>query len=113
MFFIDLLFFSDRPLARLNPTENLRCASHAGASLPDAGLAGCRLDAVVKPCGVGAGIVICRCPITPHRNATQREGAKNRMTTPKIAIVTGAGTGVGRAAALALMKAGYVVALAG
>ncbi len=35
------------------------------------------------------------------------------MTTPKIAIVTGAGTGVGRAAALALMKAGYVVALAG
>jgi NAD(P)-dependent dehydrogenase (short-subunit alcohol dehydrogenase family) len=35
------------------------------------------------------------------------------MTTPRIAIVTGAGTGVGRAAALALMKAGYVVALAG
>jgi NAD(P)-dependent dehydrogenase (short-subunit alcohol dehydrogenase family) len=34
-------------------------------------------------------------------------------TTEKIAIVTGAGTGVGRAAALALMKAGYVVALAG
>ena len=33
--------------------------------------------------------------------------------TPKIAIVTGAGTGVGRAAALALMSAGYVVALAG
>ena len=33
--------------------------------------------------------------------------------TQKISIVTGAGTGVGRAAALALMKAGYVVALAG
>ena len=33
--------------------------------------------------------------------------------TQKIAIVTGAGTGVGRAVALALMKAGYVVALAG
>jgi NAD(P)-dependent dehydrogenase (short-subunit alcohol dehydrogenase family) len=31
----------------------------------------------------------------------------------KIAIVTGAGTGVGRAAALALMKAGYSVVLAG
>jgi NAD(P)-dependent dehydrogenase (short-subunit alcohol dehydrogenase family) len=31
----------------------------------------------------------------------------------RIAIVTGAGTGVGRAAALALMKAGFVVALAG
>ena len=31
----------------------------------------------------------------------------------KVAIVTGAGTGVGRAAALALMKAGFSVALAG
>jgi NAD(P)-dependent dehydrogenase (short-subunit alcohol dehydrogenase family) len=31
----------------------------------------------------------------------------------KVAIVTGAGTGVGKAAALALMKAGYAVALAG
>lgn len=31
----------------------------------------------------------------------------------KIAIVTGAGTGVGRAASLALMNAGFVVALAG
>jgi NAD(P)-dependent dehydrogenase (short-subunit alcohol dehydrogenase family) len=35
------------------------------------------------------------------------------MTTPKIALVTGAGTGVGRAAALALMKASYLVTLAG
>ena len=34
-------------------------------------------------------------------------------TTPKIALVTGAGTGVGRAAALALMKAGFTVVLAG
>ena len=33
--------------------------------------------------------------------------------TTKVAIVTGAGTGVGRAAALALMKAGYIVVLAG
>ena len=31
----------------------------------------------------------------------------------KVAIVTGAGTGVGRAAALALMKAGYSVDLVG
>src|SRR5437870_586640 len=31
----------------------------------------------------------------------------------KVALVTGAGTGVGAAAALALMKAGYAVALAG
>lgn len=36
------------------------------------------------------------------------------MNTPsKIAIVTGAGTGVGRAAALALLRDGYSVALAG
>src|SRR5205809_200934 len=33
--------------------------------------------------------------------------------TQKIAMVTGAGTGVGRACALALMKAGYTVVLAG
>ena len=31
----------------------------------------------------------------------------------KIAIVTGAGTGIGKAAAIALVKADYVVALAG
>jgi NAD(P)-dependent dehydrogenase (short-subunit alcohol dehydrogenase family) len=34
-------------------------------------------------------------------------------TTKKIAIVTGAGSGVGKAAALALLKDGYYVALAG
>ncbi|MGH6869820.1 MAG: SDR family oxidoreductase, partial [Methylocella sp.] len=33
--------------------------------------------------------------------------------TSKVAIVTGAGSGIGRAAALALMKEGYAVALAG
>jgi NAD(P)-dependent dehydrogenase (short-subunit alcohol dehydrogenase family) len=48
------------------------------------------------------------------QHAKQPKGRhEDRMSTPKIAIVTGAGTGVGRAAALALMKAGYVVALAG
>jgi NAD(P)-dependent dehydrogenase (short-subunit alcohol dehydrogenase family) len=35
------------------------------------------------------------------------------MSTEKIAIVTGAGTGVGRAATLALMREGYTVVLAG
>ena len=33
--------------------------------------------------------------------------------TNKIALVTGAGTGVGRAASLALMNAGFTVVLAG
>ena len=33
--------------------------------------------------------------------------------TDKIAVVTGAGTGVGRAASLALMRAGFTVVLAG
>jgi NAD(P)-dependent dehydrogenase (short-subunit alcohol dehydrogenase family) len=35
------------------------------------------------------------------------------MSASKVAVVTGAGTGVGRAAAVALMGAGYVVVLAG
>jgi NAD(P)-dependent dehydrogenase (short-subunit alcohol dehydrogenase family) len=35
------------------------------------------------------------------------------MSSPKIAVVTGAGTGVGKAAALALMNDGYTVVLAG
>jgi NAD(P)-dependent dehydrogenase (short-subunit alcohol dehydrogenase family) len=35
------------------------------------------------------------------------------MTVPKIALVTGAGSGIGKAAALALLKEGYAVALAG
>ena len=34
-------------------------------------------------------------------------------SSPKVAIVTGAGTGIGKAAALALLKDGYRVALAG
>jgi NAD(P)-dependent dehydrogenase (short-subunit alcohol dehydrogenase family) len=35
------------------------------------------------------------------------------QTTSKVAVVTGAGTGIGRAAALALTRAGFAVALAG
>lgn len=34
-------------------------------------------------------------------------------STPKIALITGAGTGIGKAAAMALFKAGYSVVLAG
>jgi len=35
------------------------------------------------------------------------------QSTDKVAVVTGAGTGIGKASALALLKAGYSVALAG
>ena len=35
------------------------------------------------------------------------------MAQPKYAVVTGAGSGIGRAASLALQRAGYSVALAG
>ncbi|WP_374305088.1 SDR family oxidoreductase [Ferrovibrio sp.] len=35
------------------------------------------------------------------------------MTTTKVALITGAGTGIGKASALALAKAGYSVVLAG
>src|SRR5215470_13943167 len=35
------------------------------------------------------------------------------MASEKVALVTGAGTGVGKASALALMQDGYAVALAG
>ena len=35
------------------------------------------------------------------------------MAESKVAVVTGAGSGIGRAVALALMKAGYATALAG
>src|ERR1700723_2952177 len=49
----------------------------------------------------------------PQKTSVESAGEDIMNNTEKIAIVTGAGTGVGRAAALALMKAGYVVALAG
>ena len=39
---------------------------------------------------------------------------ENRMSTPhKVAIVTGAGTGIGKCSALALLQDGYAVVLAG
>src|SRR3954454_2010599 len=45
----------------------------------------------------------------------EQQSGRNKMAdaAEKIAIVTGAGTGVGRAASLALMKAGFTVVLAG
>src|SRR5438045_1974226 len=50
----------------------------------------------------------------PQFAATQSATGGISMSTPsKVAVVTGAGTGVGKAAALALMGAGYAVALSG
>src|SRR5205814_2522179 len=50
-------------------------------------------------------------------NPKQKQKTEGEETmadaTNKIAIVTGAGTGVGRAASLALMNAGFTVVLAG
>src|SRR4029079_13933466 len=50
-------------------------------------------------------------------NPKQKQKTEGEETmadaTNKIALVTGAGTGVGRAASLALMNAGYTVVLAG
>jgi NAD(P)-dependent dehydrogenase (short-subunit alcohol dehydrogenase family) len=54
---------------------------------------------------------------TVYTRATRKingaERNSNMSTSGKVAIVTGAGTGVGRAAALALLRAGYRVVLAG
>src|SRR6201991_4921 len=50
-----------------------------------------------------------------NTNSQQSTGQENKMADAanKIAVVTGAGTGVGRAASLALMRAGFTVVLAG
>ncbi len=47
------------------------------------------------------------------KHDSQEERIPNMSTAAKVAIVTGAGTGVGRAAALALLRAGFHVVLAG
>ena len=46
-------------------------------------------------------------------NPNQQEKTSKMSTPSKVAIVTGAGSGVGKAAALALLAAGYQVVLAG
>ena len=57
-------------------------------------------------------------PRPPYKTETEPKNIKGKETTwprqrNKIAVVTGAGTGVGRAASLALMNAGFTVVLAG
>src|SRR5438105_195795 len=49
----------------------------------------------------------------PDKFGDNQQAGSSEMAASKVAIVTGAGTGVGRAAALALLKGGYAVALAG
>src|SRR4029079_14155041 len=52
-------------------------------------------------------------PINPKQKQKTEGEETMADATNKIAIVTGAGTGVGRAASLALMNAGFTVVLAG
>src|SRR5829696_1889314 len=52
-------------------------------------------------------------PTNPKQKQKTEGEEKMADATNKIAIVTGAGTGVGRAASLALMNAGFTVVLAG
>ena len=49
----------------------------------------------------------------PHSPADGINGDKSMSNGSKIALVTGAGSGVGRSAALALLADGYNVVLAG
>src|SRR6202166_632352 len=52
-------------------------------------------------------------PTRPKANQVHKGRKQMTEAGNKIAVVTGAGTGVGRAASLALMKAGFTVVLAG
>src|SRR5689334_3683701 len=49
----------------------------------------------------------------PSPNAPAVDKAPTMNPLPKVAIVTGAGSGIGRASALALLREGYAVVLAG
>jgi NAD(P)-dependent dehydrogenase (short-subunit alcohol dehydrogenase family) len=56
----------------------------------------------------GRRCVIMRAPVQPRAKETSAVSSPNR-----VAIVTGAGSGIGKASALALLRDGYCVALAG
>src|SRR5476649_2766018 len=47
------------------------------------------------------------------RNSIKRSQREGKIMANKVAVVTGAGSGIGKASAFALLKAGYSVALAG
>lgn len=50
---------------------------------------------------------------SPHRAAARKAAAKRMSTQDKVALVTGAGSGIGKAVAKALLHNGYRVVLAG
>src|SRR5207244_1666134 len=52
-------------------------------------------------------------PRLPCGRPTLLKGPSSMASTNKIALVTGAGSGIGKAAALALLNEGYAVTLAG
>src|SRR3954451_12938624 len=65
------------------------------------------MDSGPAPKGARPGMTAFNLAINQQGRSTMADAAE------KIAIVTGAGTGVGRAASLALMNAGFTVVLAG
>jgi hypothetical protein len=68
MFFVDRWFFEALGTSRfigLLIRRRTRAAPGEDACLAVAGVAGWTLDAVVKSCGAGVDVVICRCSTTP------------------------------------------------
>ena len=67
----------------------------------------CRVPARASEAEIGYVHKKHCCPLFHH------QGIRAMKTDSKIAIVTGAGAGIGRATALALLREGYAVVLAG